>query len=80
MDLWYWEYLIDYYNEKDQITEERQGILAAKDLTEAMELLCAYYGNTEIENIKTLHTIADMVIDFKDTKETYNFEVSCEGV
>lgn len=79
MNLWYWEYIIDYYDEVDGTIEERQGILAAEDIQEAMKLLCSYYGDTCIENIKTLQAFADMVIDFKDVRD-HDFKVSYEGV
>ena len=79
MEVWYWEYIIDYCDETDGTIEERQGILAAENLQEAVKLLCSYYGDGCIDNIKTLQAFTDTVVDFKDVRD-HDFKVSYEGV
>ena len=56
---WYYEYTIQYYDDIEDCSYERSGVITANTIIEAVELLCDFYGESQIENIFTLKPIIE---------------------
>ena len=57
--MWYWEYVVEIYNEETKKKEVVSGLLAAEDtLVSAAAALDSYYGE-ELTNVLTLKAITD---------------------
>lgn len=56
---WYYEYTIECYDDINDCSCERSGVITANTIIEAVELLCDFYGESQIENILTLKPIME---------------------
>ena len=72
---WYWEYIIDYYNEIDNETQKRSGVIAAENMNEAIQSLIDFYGESAIENILTLKIILEgNVLEFNEVNKNQDID------
>ena len=73
---WYYEYTIQYYDDVEDCSYERSGVITANTIIEAVELLCDFYGESQIENIFTLKSIAEGgVLDFQEINKNEDIDL-----
>lgn len=72
-EMWYWEYQLKIWDEIDKIEDICSGVVAAGTITEAMERIDSYYGDTIIE-VQMLKAITDGVFEFQYVMESTNFD------
>ena len=76
---WYWEYTISYYDDSDNQTYERSGIVTGETMQEVIQALCDFYGESQIENILTLKIISEgNVLEFDEVNsdKDINFNIN----
>lgn len=69
-NVWFYQYKVNFYDENEQghlSLYTREGLLAAKNLSEAVVILEKMYGN--INDILRLTAITDGVFDFQENEE-----------
>ena len=71
--VWYWEYQLKILNEIDNTEEIRSGVVAASTITEVMEEIESYYGDT-IKEVQMLKAIVDDVFEFQHVMEDTDFD------
>lgn len=71
--VWYWEYQLKTWDEIDNTEEIRSGVVAASTITEAMEEIESYYGET-IKEVQMLKAIVDDVFEFQHVMEDTDFD------
>lgn len=72
-EMWYWEYQLKIWDEIDKIEDICSGVVAAGTITEAMERIDSYYGDTIME-VQMLKAITDGVFEFQYVMENTNFD------
>lgn len=72
-EMWYWEYQLKIWDEIDKIEDICSGVVAAGTITEAMERIDSYYGDTIME-VQMLKAITDGVFEFQYVMESTNFD------
>ena len=80
---WYWEYTILYFDEADNQTVERSGVVTGENMQEVIQSLCDFYGESQIENIKTLKIISEgNVLEFEEVNQTpeINFKIDKKSI
>jgi len=70
-EIWYWEYVVTFWDEDEAAEVERSGVVTGETITEAVATLDGYY---DIMNIKTLKAIMDTVFDFDEANDDSNFD------
>ena len=70
-ELWYYQYIVTIYNEDMHKDETRSGLIAAHGFIEAISKLDEFYN---IEEIRNLRPITDIVFDFEDTNSDKNYD------
>lgn len=70
-EIWYWEYVITFWDEDEAAEVERAGIVTGETITEAVAALDGYY---DIMNIKTLKAIMDTVFEFDEANNDSDFD------
>ena len=71
--VWYWEYQLKILDEIDNKEEIHSGVVAASTITEAMEEIESYYGDT-IKEVQMLKAITDDVFEFQYVMEDTDFD------
>ena len=77
-EIWYWEYVITFWDEDKAAEVERAGVVTGETITEAVAALDGYY---DIMNIKTLKAIMDTVFEFDEANEdsTFDYTIKRKG-
>ena len=78
-EVWYYEYILEYYNEIDHCKEIRSGVVPAESMAEVVENLEAFYGKdiTEIQLLRPL--MEGPVFEFdcaNDESNHFNYNVT----
>lgn len=60
----YYEYEVDYWDEIDEENAVRRGVTCADDLHEAMENICLFYGEDNINNLLIFRLEGSKVYEF----------------
>ena len=77
-EIWYWEYVITFWDEDKAAEVERAGVVTGETISEAVAALDGYY---DIMNIKTLKAIMDTVFEFDEANEdsTFDYTIKRKG-
>lgn len=69
-EFWYYEYVIKYFNEVDDIEETRHGIVPAESMVDALKEISEFYEKDLVIDVQMLKPVFEgFVFDFHWFKE-----------
>ena len=79
MDIWWWQYVIEYWDECECKERTVSGLTFGETIIDAVKNLDAYYGNSLL-NIKGLKAIVDGHCFEFGAEDDFDFEITPKKV
>lgn len=73
--MWYYEYVVRFFDEIDEEEVMRQGVVAANGYAEAVENIAEYYGNDYICSVEKLMVCQEILYEFNMGDNGFKVEV-----